>query len=319
MNNQELINEINKLKKEKNAVLLVHNYQRPEIYEIADYLGDSFGLAKKATETDKDIIVFCGVDFMAESAKILNPEKKVLWPNLEAKCPMAAMVNAESLSKKIEELKQYHPDLAVVSYVNSSGEVKALSDICCTSSNAVKIVESLQNKAILFVPDKNLANYVASKTDKLIIPWEGFCYVHESNFNYENLKKAKENLPDAEAIIHPECSPGVVELADYVCSTSQMIDKAKNSKAKRFFIGTENSMLNRLEDAVPGKEFYSAGNGAICLEMKKITLDDVYQSLLKEQYEVNFPEEMRVKAKKALERMLKVGTDGVKKDKIFIN
>lgn len=303
---REIIEKIKKLKKEKNAVILVHNYQRPEIYEVADHLGDSLGLAIKATETKANTIVFCGVDFMAESAKILNPEKKVLWPNTDAQCPMAKMAGPEELKKKINELKQQYTDLAVVSYVNTSAAVKALSDVCCTSSNALKIIESLPNRNILFVPDKNLAKYVQRFTKKNIIPWEGFCYVHHTKFYPNLLKQAKKNMPDAEVIVHPECPPEIIDLADHVNSTSGMITTARESKAKKFLIGTEQGMIYRLQREVPNKEFYSIPNGGTCIQMKKIFIEDVYNALLHGQYEVEVPEEIRVKAKQALSRMIKI-------------
>ncbi|MBU1198391.1 MAG: quinolinate synthase NadA [Nanoarchaeota archaeon] len=301
---REIIDKINKLKKEKNAVILVHNYQRPEIYEVADHLGDSLGLTIKATETKADTIVFCGVDFMAESAKILNPEKKVLWPQQEAKCPMAQMANPEALKKRVAELKKKFPDLAVVSYVNTSAAVKALSDICCTSSNALKVVESLPNQNILFVPDQNLAKYVQRFTKKNIIPWEGFCYVHHTKFYPELLKQVKEKMSDAEIIVHPECPPEIIDMADHVTSTSGMIKVARESKAKRFLIGTEVGMIYRLQKEVPDKEFFTIPNGGTCIQMKKIFIEDVYDALVKDQYKVEVDEETAIKAKQALQKMI---------------
>jgi len=306
---QEIIKKVNKLKKEKNAIILVHNYQRPEIYEVADFLGDSLELARKAATVSAETastIVFCGVDFMAESAKILNPERKVLLPHQDAQCPMAKMAEPIRLEKKINELKQLYPDLAVVSYVNTSGATKALSDICCTSANAVKVVNSLPSQNILFVPDKNLGMYVQRFTKKNIILWDGYCYVHHLKFYPELLREAKKKMPDAEVIVHPECPPEIIELADQVASTSKMIEAAKQSSAKRFLIGTEEGMIYRLKREIPGKEFYPVPNGGTCIQMKKILIEDVYDALVKDQYKMEVDEKIRLRAKKALERMIEV-------------
>jgi quinolinate synthase len=295
---QELNSQINQLKKQKNALILVHNYQYPEIYEVADFLGDSLELAREAAKTDAKIIVFCGVDFMAESAKILNPDKKVLIPEPDAKCPMAGMVDIEGLKK----LQEKYPEAKTVCYINTSAETKAHSDICCTSANAVKVVKSLEAKQIIFVPDKNLADYVQSQVpDKQIIPTEGFCYVH-SRIMVDQVKKAKQEHPEAEVIAHPECPKEVIALADHVASTSQMITRARESQAKEFIIATEMGMVNRLNKEVPGKKFYTVGG--FCIQMKKNNLEKVLASLEKEQYEVNVPEEIRIKAKSCLEEML---------------
>jgi len=303
---RKIIEKVNDLKKEKDAFILVHNYQRPEIYEVADFLGDSLEMARKATQLSQGTIVLCGVDFMAESAKILNPQKKVLWPNREAQCPMAKMAEPRALEKKIVELKKSYPDLAVVSYVNTYAEVKAMSDICCTSANALKVTNSLPNRNILFVPDKNLAHYVQRFTDKNIIPWEGYCYVHHLKFYPELLIQAKKKMPDAEVIVHPECPPEIIDLADKVTSTSKMIEAAKQSSAKRFLIGTEEGMIYRLKREIPDKEFYSVPNGGTCVQMKKILIEDVYASLLKNHYKVEVDESIRLKAKRALERMVAI-------------
>jgi quinolinate synthase len=293
----ELIQKIKELKKEKNAVCLVHNYQRPEIYEIADHIGDSLGLCREAAKTEAERIVFCGVDFMAESAKILNPDKIVLHPNKLSICPMAQMVTVQELKEK----KKHFPDAVVVSYVNTTAFVKSESDICCTSANAVEVINSLKEKRIIFVPDKNLALYVQTKTDKEIIPWKGYCYVH-AKISAESAKKAKKTHPKAELIVHPECKLDVIELADAVCSTSQMIDHAKKSDAEEFIIATEEGMINRLKREISNKKFYTIGG--VCLQMKKITLENVYEALKKEQFEVKLQEEIRIKAKKALDKML---------------
>ena len=300
MQQDELIKEILKLKKQKSAICLVHNYQRPEIYKIADFIGDSLELARAASKTDAKTIVFCGVDFMAESAKILNPEKTVLHPEKLAVCPMAQMVTVE----QIKEMRKKYPKAAVVSYVNTTAEVKAESDICCTSANAVKIVASLKEKEVIFTPDKNLALYVQSKLqDKKIIILEGYCYVHDKILA-ESVKKSKELHPNAKVVVHPECRPDVIQLADAVCSTSQMITYCRESDAEEFIIGTEEGMLNRLKMDCPGKKFYCAGG--TCLQMKKITLEKIYNALKNEKNKVEIKEEIRLKAKKALDRMLAI-------------
>ena len=295
--NMNLIKKINELKKEKNAVILVHNYQRSEIYKVADFLGDSLELSMRAAETDADIIVFCGVDFMAESAKILNPKKKVLIPVKDAMCPMAGMVNR----KELLDLKKQYPKAAVVSYINTTAETKAKSDVCCTSANAVNVVNSLSNDEIIFVPDENLANYVQSKTDKKIIPWKGFCYVH-GRITVDQVLEAKKNHPDAKILVHPECSMDVIKLADYVCSTSQMLYRAREDEAKKFILVTENGMVERLKLEIPEKEFYSIGT--ICTQMKKNTLQLVLKSIQEEIHEININEEIMKKAKTALDRMI---------------
>ena len=299
MENKELINKINELKKEKNAIILVHNYQRPEIYEVADFMGDSLELSKKATETDAGIIVFCGVDFMAESAKILNPKKLVLHPSKLSVCPMAQMVTKE----QVLEMKKEHPRAIVVSYVNTTAEVKAVSDICCTSANAVKVVNSLDEDEIIFTPDKHLAAYVQTKTDKKIVPVEGYCYVHD-NISVGDVKKAKENYPNAKVMVHPECRIEVIKLADAVCSTSQMLKYAKQSPAKEFIAVTECGMANALKKEMPDKTFYPVGG--TCTQMKQITPEKVYDCLLNEKNEVEIEKEITEKARKALQRMLDV-------------
>src|SRR3989338_2502708 len=296
---KELIGKINQLKKEKNAVILVHNYQRPEIYEVADFMGDSLELSRKAKETDAKIIVFCGVDFMAETAKILSPDKTVLHPEKLSICPMAAM----GAKEKILEMKKLHPKAAVCSYVNTTAETKSVSDICCTSANAIKIVNSLKENEVIFVPDKNLADWVQKNTKKKIIPLEGHCYVHDKILP-EQVKEAKENYPNAKVLIHPECRPEVVALADAVCSTSQMIRYAKESPAKEFIAVTECGMVNRLKREMPDKRFYAVGG--TCIQMKKITLQKVYDCLLNEKNKVELDKDIMDKARKALQRMLGV-------------
>ena len=301
MEAKDLIERIKKLKKEKNAVILAHIYQRPEIYKVADFIGDSYGLSKKATETDAEIIVFCGVDFMAESAYILNPEKTVLIPTRLAQCPMAAMVDVAGLRK----LKDQYPNAAVVSYVNTTADVKAESDICCTSANAVKVVNSLEEDEVIFVPDSNLANYVMRHTDKKIIPWNGWCYVHKK-FSPEGLIRAKAIHLDAKVLVHPECIPEVVDLADEVFSTTDMVNYVKQSPDKTFIIATEIGVVERLKLEFPEKIFFQAPPGGTCLQMKQTTLALVLDALEKEQFKVTVPEDIRVRAKKALDRMLNV-------------
>jgi quinolinate synthase len=298
---QIIIDKINDLKIKRNAVILAHNYERSEIQDIADFTGDSLGLSQQAIEQEAEIIVFCGVHFMAESAAILNPGKKVLLPEIHARCPMASMATAEALR---EEKKKY-PNAAVVCYVNSTDEVKAESDICCTSANAVEVVNSLEEDEILFVPDKNLADYVSRFTTKKIIPWNGYCPTHNQILP-EDIIKAKEEHPDAEVIAHPECRREVVDISDKVFSTTGMLNYAKESACKEFIIATENGILHRLRKENPDKSFYVASEFAVCPEMKAINLRTLLQSLEFDQYHIVVPEDIRIKAKKSLERMMKV-------------
>ena len=295
-----ILEEINELKKEKKAIILVHNYQRPEIQDIADFLGDSLGLAKQAAETKARIIVFCGVRFMAETAKILSPKKTVIIPRKDAGCPMADMITAEDLRR----LKKNYPDAKVVSYVNTNADVKAESDICCTSANAIKVVKNISAKRIIFTPDKNLAAYCQRFVDKEIIPWNGYCYVHEK-IREEEVCLAKEKLPDALLLVHPECKPSVIDLADEVLSTSGMVSFAKKSDKKKFLIGTEEGLIYRLKKENPEKEFYAAGTAKMCRNMKLTTLNDVYFSLKEERYAIELPEGIIKSAQKALMAMLK--------------
>ncbi len=295
-----IVEKITKLKKEKNAIILVHNYQRPEIQNIADFLGDSLELAREAAKTDARMIVFCGVRFMAETAKILSPEKKVLLPRKEAGCPMADMITAEDL----RILKEKYLGAKVVSYVNTNADVKAESDICCTSANAIEIVKKIKTKKIIFTPDKNLAAYCQRFTDKEIIPWNGYCYVHEK-IREEEVRLAKEKFPDALLLVHPECNPAVIDLADEVLSTSGMLNFAKKSDKKRFLIGTEEGLIYRLKKENPGKEFYTAGTAKMCRNMKLTTLNDVYLSLKEERYAIELPEGIIKSARKTLKAMLR--------------
>ena len=286
--------------KEKNAIILVHNYQRPEIYEVADFIGDSLMLSQEAAKTNADIIVFCGVHFMAESAAILNPDKKVLMPAIDAGCAMADMITAEGL----KEFKKKTPDAKVVCYVNTTAAVKAESDICCTSSNAVQITKSVDAKQIIFVPDKNLAEYVAKQVpDKEIIPWEGFCPIHHM-ITKDFVEKAKKDHSAAKIVAHPECTDEVLSMADHICSTEGMVKYCGESNAKEFIILTECGMTERLQKEYPDKKFYATCN--LCHDMKKNTLEGVKKSLEFGQYEIKVPEEIRKRAHIALQRMLEV-------------
>jgi quinolinate synthase len=292
--------KIKELKDEKNAVILVHNYQRGEVQEIADYLGDSLDLSIKANSTDAEIIVFCGVRFMAETAKILSPEKKVLMPKEEAGCPMANMVTPDD----VLDMRRKHPNAKVVSYVNTNADVKAVSDVCCTSANAVKVVKNIESDEIIFVPDKNLGSYVKRFTDKKIILWDGFCYVHDS-ISREEVLKEKEKFPEALLLVHPECRPEVIDIADEVLSTSGMIKFAKKSSAKSFLIGTEEGIIYRLKKENPEKEFFTAGEATICSDMKLTRQEDVYLALKEEKHVITLPNDILSASRKALEEMLR--------------
>ena len=300
---KNLKKKILKLKKEKHAVIIVHNYQRDEVQDVADISGDSLALSQAAVKADAKVIVFCGVDFMAESASILNPDKIVLLPVKEAGCPMADMVTAERLKEK----KKEYPEAAIVCYVNSSAAIKAESDICCTSSNAIQVVNSLKDyKEVIFIPDKNLGRYVQQHTpDKKIILWDGFCPTH-IRVSKEEVLKAKEKHPEAEVLAHPECNPDVLNVSDHVCSTGGMFSYVKLSKSKEFIIATESGMLYRLKKDNPDKKFYMATNRLICPTMKLTTLGWVAHSLEAMEHEVRICGAIRDKACKALERMLKI-------------
>ncbi|MBA1334928.1 MAG: Quinolinate synthetase [Firmicutes bacterium] len=302
MSRQAVIDTIIKLKKERDAVILAHSYQVKEVQEVADFVGDSLELSREVTKVECSTIVFCGVHFMAESAKLLNPQKKVLLPVMEAGCPMADMVTPEALKRAREK----YPDAAVVCYINSSAAVKAESDICCTSSNAVKVVLSMPNKRILFVPDKNLASYVAGHVPgKEIIPWEGFCATH-SAVTERDVEEARIAHPGAEVAVHPECSPAVARMADYVGSTSGIIERVSKSSCGAFIIGTEAGLLYRLQKDNPRKRFYLLSKGLICPDMKKTRLEDVLQALEKGKYLIEVEDEVRRRAVLSLERMLSV-------------
>lgn len=303
MDKSELKRKIVELKEQRKAVIVAHNYQIDDVQEIADVVGDSFALSKYCATTAAEVVVFCGVHFMAESAKILSPEKTVLLPEIDAGCPMADMVTAEALR---EEKKKY-PGAAVVCYINSSAEVKAESDVCCTSSNALNVIRSIEQKDIIFVPDQNLGNYVAkSVPEKNIIFWKGFCITHHKIKTGE-VDKMKELHPDALLLIHPECRPELVEMADFVGSTKQIIDFANTSDHKKFIIGTEMGVLYKLKRDNPDKTFYLMSQGLVCPNMKKTSLESVYNALNEMKYQIELDEEIRVKAERALERMLQVG------------
>lgn len=294
--------EIRQLLKEKNAVLLAHYYQRAEIQEIADILGDSLALSMEAARTDAEVLVFAGVHFMAESASILSPDKTVLLPKPDAGCPLADMITPE----KLLTARKNHPHAAVVTYINSSAAIKAMSDICCTSANAVKIVNSLRDaKEILMVPDGNLACYVAGLTDKKIIPWDGYCPVHH-HLTVEDVLKRKEKYPRATFAAHPECRPEVLALADYVGSTTGIIRYAGQEGFKEMLVGTEQGVFYQLKKQNPGKTFIPISDQMICADMKKITLKDILAAITGMKTVVKVPEEVRIPAKKALDRMLAI-------------
>lgn len=299
---ESVLDQIKRLKKEKNAVILAHYYVNDEVQDIADYIGDSYYLSKKATEVSEQVIVFCGVSFMGESAKILNPDKLVLMPDNLANCPMAHMADIDY----IEKLRKEYDDLAVVCYINSTAELKIHSDVCVTSSNALKIVKALPNKNIFFIPDENLGRYIASLVpEKNFIFNDGFCHVHKS-ITKENVLKAKKAKPDALVLVHPECTMDVLELADYIGSTSGIIDYATNSDAKEFIICTEMGVLHQLTLKNPDKKFYSVGIRQFCPNMKKVTLEKVRDVLINENNAVAVSDEVRKKAGIPLARMLEL-------------
>ncbi len=304
MNQEDIKQEIRRLAKERNALLLAHNYQRDEIQEIADITGDSLGLAMEGARTDKQVIVFCGVHFMAESSAILSPEKIVLLPRPDAGCPMADMVTPEGL----RELKAKHPGVPVVTYVNSTAAVKAESDICCTSANAVKVVNSVEGDEVILVPDRNLGQYIASHTDKKCIFWEGYCPTHD-RLQVADVKRAMDEHPDALFMAHPECPPEILELAHHICSTSGMYDYARTSDANKFIIGTEAGILYRLRKENPGKEFILPASSLICPNMKLTSLEDVLKCLQTMSPQITVEKQVREKAKTTLDRMLAVPRD----------
>ncbi len=321
-----LRDKIYTLKKNLNAIILAHNYQRPEVQDIADITGDSLELSRAAAKTDYEVIVFCGVHFMAESASILSPNKTVLLPEISAGCPMADMVTVTGPRKTKRELytdvlgitfefgdeftlldmKNKYPGVPVVAYVNTSAAVKAESDICCTSSNVVKVVESLKDDTVICIPDRNLSSYAAKRTKKNIISWDGFCNVHHAHLDVEDVKKAKSEHPDAVLVVHPECPPEVQDMSDQIASTSGMLHFCKESNHKEFIIGTEVGILHRLQKESPAKKFYILNKEMVCPNMKRTTLTSVLTAMEKMQYVIKVPEEIRVKAKRALDRMLEI-------------
>lgn len=298
----ELAKEITELKEKYNAVILAHVYQRPEVQDIADFTGDSLGLSQEAANTDAEVIVFCGVHFMAETAAILSPDKTVLLPEINAGCPMADMVTAEALRAKKSEC----PDAVVVCYVNSSAEVKAESDICCTSANAVNIIRSVPaDRRVLFVPDRNLGHYVGMQAEREIIYWDGYCNTHD-RLTAEDVERARSEHPGAVLMVHPECRPEVVARADQVFSTSGMIKFARESDDEQFIIGTEMGILHQLKKAAPGKQFYLASDKLICPNMKATSLEKVKWALEEMQPRIMVPDAIREKALGAVERMVAV-------------
>ena len=297
----DIVKEINRLRKERNAVILSHNYQMPEIQDIADYVGDSLGLGFKARDTNAQVIVLCGVKFMAETAKIISPEKTVLMPDPDAGCPMANMITAGNL----REMKKHHPDAACVAYVNSSAQVKAEADVCCTSSNAVEVVDSVEKDEIIFVPDKYLGQYVESRTGRKLVLWNGFCPTHV-RIQPEDILREKKAHPGALVMVHPECTPQVTSLADAVLSTGNMLKYAGETDAKEYIIGTEVGIIHQLQKQNPEKRFFPATNLATCPNMKKTTLPKVLASLQKMECEIKVPEEVGKKALRSIERMLEI-------------
>ncbi|GBE33661.1 quinolinate synthase A [bacterium BMS3Bbin06] len=322
---KRIIEEILKLKDLRRAVLLAHNYQRDEVQEIADFVGDSLELSRKAAGVDCDVIVFCGVNFMAESASILSPEKTVLLPEPDANCPMADMIRVEGERKvwksfsgyeqqpafvfphgyTLRDIKAEHPGLPVVTYVNTTADVKAESDICCTSANVVKVIESLPGSEVICIPDRNLSAWAATKTDKKIISWDGFCHVHD-RVTAEDARRARREHPDAVLMAHPECRLEVLELADHVTSTSGMLRHAGSSDAVEFVVGTEIGLMYRLRKENPGKVFHPLRKDMICPNMKKTRLTSVLTALREMKHAISVPEDVRVRAKKALDRMLEI-------------
>ena len=311
MDKRELVEEILRLKEEKNAVILAHNYQIPDVQDVADFVGDSLGLSKRAAETDADMIVFCGVHFMAETASIISPDKKVLLPDMEAGCSLADSITGEQLRKWKEE----HPDAVVVAYVNTTADVKAETDYCCTSSNAVQIVNAIpKEKEILFLPDKFLGAYVQAMTERKLHFWEGACHVHEK-IGEISFDKSKEEHPEAEFLVHPECGcssscmlKSLDDCADniHIFSTEGMINYVNESPAKEFVIATEVGILHRMKKANPDKIFYPADENSVCEYMKKIDLLKLRDALLYERYEVKVDSELAERARLPIERMISI-------------
>ncbi len=303
MNQQQImIEEIKKWKKEKNAIILAHNYQIPEIQDIGDFLGDSLDLSRKAAATDAEMIIFCGVSFMAETAKILAPEKKVLLPAEHAGCPMADMIEPHD----VVQLKQQHPGAPVVCYVNSSAEVKAVSDICCTSANALSIANSLDAKKIIFIPDEGLGSYVAENCSKEVIIFPGYCATHYM-IKKEEVEKARIAHPNMPVMVHPECRKEVRDASDIVAGTGKMIALVKDHPSNEFIVGTEEGMIYRLKTLYPKKKFHLLSSKLYCINMKKTTLEHIHTAFLLNQHEIVMPELLMEKARGAIEKMLMVG------------
>jgi quinolinate synthase len=299
---QRLLDEIRELKASRKAVILAHNYQPAEVQDLADFCGDSLGLSIQASKTTAEVIVFCGVRFMAETAKILSPGKLVLLPDRRATCPMAEMITAAQL----RGLKEKYPQALVVCYVNSTADVKAESDYCCTSANAVAVVQSLpRDRPIIFVPDQHLGQFVEKQTGRDLILWPGYCPTH-AFIGEDDIKQAKEQYPDAVVLAHPECSEPVKELADAILSTGQMLKFVRESPAQRFIIATEVGMIHPLRKARPDAEYIPAGTRGVCPNMKMITLEKVLASLASLQFQVEVPEKIRSRAEKALQRMIEI-------------
>ncbi|MFQ6132595.1 MAG: quinolinate synthase NadA [Armatimonadota bacterium] len=302
MSDAELIQRIERLKRERNAVLLVHNYQRPEVQDIADFLGDSLGLSRQAAATDAEVIVFCGVHFMAETAKMLSPEKTVLMPDVRAGCPMADMITAGQLRQE----RAKHDGAVVVTYVNSAAAVKAESDYCCTSSNAIEVVKAIEAEEVLFVPDRHLGDYVQRQTGRQMHLWPGFCPTHVA-IRADDILRAREQHPDAEVLVHPECPAEVIKLADMALSTAGICKRAQESPAETLVIGTEVGILHRLRRESPGKRFLPATKRAVCPNMKLGTLEKVLWCLEDMENEITVEEDIRQRAKRAIDRMVAIG------------
>jgi quinolinate synthase len=322
---EKTIEEIFRLKEQRRAIIISHNYQRDEVQDIADFVGDSLELSRQAASVDCDVIVFCGVNFMAESASILSPEKTVLLPSLDANCPMADMIRVSGTRKvwktfpgyevqptfvfphdfTLLDIKRQYPGVPVVAYVNTTADVKAESDICCTSANVVKVVESLPEDRVICIPDRNLSAWAQKNTGKEIITWDGFCHVHD-RVRAEDVERARKDHPEALVMAHPECRLEVLERADHVTSTSGMLRFARQSDAREFIVGTEVGLLHRLRKENPDKVFYPLRKDMICPNMKKTTLEKVLWALKEMKNEVKVPEDVRVRAVTALDRMLKI-------------
>ncbi len=301
LDREALSQKVLELKKKRNAIILAHNYQPGEVQDVADYIGDSLELSQKAAAVKEDVIVFCGVHFMAETASILSPQKTVLLPEIHAGCPMADMITAVELVA----WKKRYPGRPVVCYVNTSAEVKAECDVCCTSSNAVNVVNSLESHEILFAPDKNLAAWVARQVSKIIISWDGYCYIH-NNILARDIREKKKLYPEAEVWVHPECRPEVIDLADKVLSTGKMVKEARLTESGEIVVGTEAGIIYRLKHDNPAKNFYPAHDLAFCANMKKINLRKVYTALEQMITRIQVPPEISRRARGAIEKMIKL-------------